>query len=201
MGVLVGRPAPDFTVPALMADGTMVEEFNLAERIRGRPALIFFYALDFTFVCASELRALNQRMAHFIQAGVEVIGVSVDSPFSHKAWRDAEEDKGGIGAIAFTLVSDMNHDIVRAFDVQSPGGMAYRAAFLVDQSGLVRSQLINDLPLGRNIDELVRLVDALQFHEAHGEASPAGWRKGDEGMEETSPDGVARYLSDNARGL
>jgi peroxiredoxin (alkyl hydroperoxide reductase subunit C) len=200
MGVLVGRPAPDFTVPAVMGDGTIAEEFNLAGHIRGRPALIFFYPLDFGFVCPSELIALNRRMAAFEQRGVQVISVSVDSHLSHNAWRNTPVNEGGIGPVAFIMASDMNHDIARAFDVQSPGGMAYRGAFLIDKSGLVRSQIINDLPVGRNIDELLRLADAIELHEASGAVCPAGWSKGDEAME-ASPDGVARYLAGHANDL
>ncbi|WP_404363578.1 peroxiredoxin [Marinobacter sp.] len=200
MGVLVGKPAPDFTVPAVLGDGTIVDEYNLAENIKGKPALIFFYPLDFTFVCPSELIALNHRMDAFEERGVEVISVSIDSHFTHNAWRNTPEDKGGIGKVRYTMAADMNHDIAKAFDVESAGGMAFRGAFLIDKEGVVRSQIVNDLPLGRNIDELVRLVDALQFHEEHGEVCPAGWTKGDKGMD-ASPEGVAKYLSENAGGL
>jgi peroxiredoxin (alkyl hydroperoxide reductase subunit C) len=200
MSVLVGKPAPDFTVPAVLGDGTIVDEFSLSETIKGKPALIFFYPLDFTFVCPSELIALDHRVDALKERGVEVVGVSIDSHFTHNAWRNTPEDKGGIGQVRYTLAADMNHDIAKAYDVESPGGMAYRGAFLIDKNGVVRSQIINDLPLGRNIDELVRLVDALQYHEKHGEVCPAGWQKGDKGMEE-SPDGVAKYLSENAGGL
>ncbi|WP_166269379.1 peroxiredoxin [Marinobacter caseinilyticus] len=200
MGVLVGKPAPDFTVPAVMGDGTIVDEYNLAEAIEGKPAILFFYPLDFTFVCPSELIALNKRMDAFEERGVEVISVSIDSHFTHNAWRNTPEDKGGIGKVRYTMAADMNHDIAKAFDVESEGGMAFRGAFLIDKKGVVRSQIINDLPLGRNIDELVRLVDALQFHEEHGEVCPAGWTKGDKGMD-ASPEGVAKYLSENAGGL
>ncbi|PAV27410.1 peroxiredoxin (alkyl hydroperoxide reductase subunit C) [Tamilnaduibacter salinus] len=200
MSVLVGKPAPDFTVPAVLGDGTIVDEFNLAETIKGKPAIVFFYPLDFTFVCPSELIALDHRMDEFKERGVEIIGVSIDSHFTHNAWRNTPEDKGGIGPVHYTLAADMNHDICQAYDVESEGGMAFRGAFIIDKNGIVRSQLVNDLPLGRNIDELVRLVDALQYHEKHGEVCPAGWQKGDAAMEE-SPDGVAKYLAENAEGL
>ncbi|OEY65033.1 peroxiredoxin [Marinobacter sp. X15-166B] len=200
MSVLVGKPAPDFTVPAVLGDGTIVDEFNLASAIKGKPALIFFYPLDFTFVCPSELIALNKRMDAFRERGVEVISVSIDSHFTHNAWRNTPEDKGGIGKVSYTMAADMNHDISKAYDVQSEGGMAYRGAFIIDKEGIVRSQIVNDLPLGRNIDELVRIVDALQFHEEHGEVCPAGWTKGDKGMD-ASPDGVAKYLAENADDL
>ncbi|WP_281646839.1 peroxiredoxin [Parendozoicomonas sp. Alg238-R29] len=197
MAVLVGKQAPDFTVPAVLADGTIVDEFNLAEAIKGQYGLIFFYPLDFTFVCPSELIALDHRMDQFKEKGVEVIGVSIDSHFTHNAWRNTPVEKGGIGQVGYTLAADMRHDIVKAYDVESEGGVAFRGAFLIDKSGVVRSQIINDLPLGRNMDELIRLVDALQFHEEHGEVCPAGWQKGEKGMS-ASPDGVAAYLAEES---
>jgi peroxiredoxin (alkyl hydroperoxide reductase subunit C) len=200
MSVLVGKPAPDFTVPAVLGDGTIVDEFTLSDAIKGKPAIVFFYPLDFTFVCPSELIALDHRMDALKERGVEVVSVSIDSHFTHNAWRNTPTDKGGIGPVRYIMAADLNHDIVKAYDVESEGGMAFRGAFLIDKEGIVRSQLINDLPLGRNIDELVRLVDALQFHEEHGEVCPAGWNKGDKGMD-ASPDGVAKYLSENAGGL
>jgi len=200
MSVLVGKQAPDFTVPAVLADGQIVDEFTLSEAIKGKYGLVFFYPLDFTFVCPSELIALDHRMADFKERGVEVIGVSIDSHFTHNAWRNTPVDKGGIGQVGYTLAADMAHDICKAYDVESDGGVAFRGAFLIDNNGLVRSQIVNDLPLGRNMDELIRLVDALQFHEEHGEVCPAGWNKGDKGMD-ASPDGVASYLSENAEGL
>ncbi len=200
MSVLVGKPAPDFTVPAVLGDGTIVDSFSLSETIKGKYGLVFFYPLDFTFVCPSELIALDHRMDQFTERGVEVIGVSIDSHFTHNAWRNTAVNDGGIGAVKYTLAADMNHDICKAYDVESDGGVAYRGAFLIDTNGVVRSQIVNDLPLGRNMDELIRLVDALQFHEEHGEVCPAGWNKGDKGMN-ASPDGVAEYLTGNADNL
>ncbi|OUS04675.1 alkyl hydroperoxide reductase [Gammaproteobacteria bacterium 42_54_T18] len=200
MSVLVGKPAPDFTVPAVLGDGTIVDSFSLSETIKGKYGLVFFYPLDFTFVCPSELIALDHRMDQFTERGVEVIGVSIDSHFTHNAWRNTAVNDGGIGAVKYTLAADMNHDICKAYDVESEGGVAYRGAFLIDTNGVVRSQIVNDLPLGRNMDELIRLVDALQFHEEHGEVCPAGWNKGDKGMN-ASPDGVAEYLTGNADNL
>jgi peroxiredoxin (alkyl hydroperoxide reductase subunit C) len=139
-------------------------------------------------------------MDKFRELGVEVVAVSIDSQFTHNAWRNTDINDGGIGAVTYTMAADVAHDICRSYDVEADGGVAFRGAFLIDKEGQVRSQLINDLPLGRNIDELIRLVEALQFHEEHGEVCPAGWNKGDKGMS-ASPDGVAAYLSENAEGL
>ncbi len=200
MSVLVGKKAPDFTVPAVLGDGSIVDAFNLSEAIRGKYGLVFFYPLDFTFVCPSELIALDHRMDAFKERGVEVVGVSIDSHFTHNAWRNTPVNEGGIGQVRYTLAADMTHDICKSYDVESEGGVAFRGAFLIDKDGLVRSQIINDLPLGRNMDELIRLVDALQFHEEHGEVCPAGWNKGDKGMD-ASPAGVASYLSEEAEDL
>ncbi|MDP6190933.1 MAG: peroxiredoxin, partial [Gammaproteobacteria bacterium] len=175
MSVLVGKQAPDFTVPAVLGDGTIVDDFNLSEAIKGKYGLVFFYPLDFTFVCPSELIALDHRMDDFKARNVEVIGVSIDSHFTHNAWRNTAINDGGIGPVKYTLAADMSHDICRAYDVElADGSKAYRGAFLIDRDGQVRSQIVNDLPLGRNMDELLRLVDALQVHEEHGEVCPAG---------------------------
>lgn len=200
MGVLVGKAAPDFKCNAVLGDGKIVNNFSFSEATKGKYALVFFYPLDFTFVCPSELLAVDHRMAKFKDLGVEVIGVSIDSHFTHNAWRNTPVDKGGIGAVRYTLAADINHDICRAYDVESAGGVAFRGAFLIDKAGLVRSQTVNDLPLGRNFDEFIRVFEALQFHEQHGEVCPAGWKKGDEGMK-ASPAGVAEYLAKNSAKL
>lgn len=197
MSVLVGKPAPDFTCSAVLGSGEIVDSFTLSEAIKGKIGLVFFYPLDFTFVCPSELLAVDHRMEKFKELGVEVIGVSIDSHFTHNAWRNTPVDKGGIGPVTYTLAADISHDICRAYDVESAGGVAFRGAFIIDQEGVVRSQIVNDLPLGRNFDEIIRIVEALQFHQEHGEVCPAGWNKGDKGMT-ASPDGVASYLSENA---
>ena len=198
MTVLVGRNAPDFTAPAVLADGTIVDEFTLSEATKGKYAVIFFYPLDFTFVCPSELLAFDHRMAKFEERGVEVIGVSIDSHFTHNAWRNTDINDGGIGAVKYPLVADMNHTICKAYGVETPdGNVAFRGSFLIDKAGLVRHQVVNDLPLGRDVDEMLRMVDALQFHEEHGEVCPAGWTEGDKGMKDT-PEGVADYLKENA---
>ena len=197
MSVLVGKKAPDFTVPAVLGDGSIVDEFTLSEAIKGKYGLVFFYPLDFTFVCPSELIALDHRMEQFKSLGVEVIGVSIDSHFTHNAWRNTPFNEGGIGPVKYTLAADISHDICKAYDVESAGGVAFRGVFIIDKEGVVRSQIVNDLPLGRNFDEVIRLVEALQFHEEHGEVCPAGWNKGDKGMD-ASPEGVAKYLADEA---
>jgi peroxiredoxin (alkyl hydroperoxide reductase subunit C) len=197
MGVLVGKPAPDFTANAVLGNGEIVPNFKLSDAIKGKYGLLFFYPLDFTFVCPSELIALDHRMQQFKDLGVEVMSVSIDSHWTHNAWRNTPVDKGGIGAVTYTMVADINHEIAKAYDVESAGGVAFRGAFIIDNKGVVRSQIINDLPLGRNVDEIIRLVEALQFNEAHGEVCPAGWKKGDQGMK-ANPQGVASYLSANA---
>lgn len=198
MSVLVGREAPDFTVPAVLGNGDIVDQFNLKEAIKGRYGLIFFYPLDFTFVCPSELIALDHAFDEFAKRNVEVIGVSIDSQFTHNAWRNTPVIKGGIGQVRYTLAADMSHNICRSYGVEHPeAGVAFRGAFLIDKDGVVRSQVVNDLPLGRNIPDLIRLVDALQFFEEHGEVCPANWKQGDPGMK-ASPDGVAEYLSAHA---
>lgn len=201
MGVLVGREAPDFTAAAVLGNGEIVNEFNFKEATKGKKAVVFFYPLDFTFVCPSELIAFDHRLQDFKDRGVEVIGVSIDSHFSHNAWRNTAINDGGIGPVGYTLVADVKHEICQAFDVEHPeAGVAFRGSFLIDEDGLVRHQVVNDLPLGRNIDEMIRMVDALAFHQEHGEVCPAGWKEGDKGMQ-ASPEGVAKYLSEEADNL
>jgi peroxiredoxin (alkyl hydroperoxide reductase subunit C) len=200
MGVLVGKPAPDFNVAAVLGSGEIVDSYKRSEAMAGKYGLVFFYPLDFTFVCPSELIALDHRMDKFRELDVEVVAVSIDSQFTHNAWRNTSVKDGGIGAVSYTMAADINHDICRAYDVQSSGGVAFRGAFIIDRKGVVRAQVVNDLPLGRNVDELIRLVEALQFTDEHGEVCPAGWNKGDKGMN-ASPAGVAAYLAENADAL
>ena len=198
MGVLVGREAPDFDAAAVLGSGEIVEDFNFKKAINGKYAVVFFYPLDFTFVCPSELIAFDHRLEEFTKRGVEVIGVSIDSHFAHNAWRNTPINEGGIGPVKYTLVADMTHSICQAYDVETPdGAVAFRGSFLIDKNSMVRHQVVNDLPLGRNIDEMLRMVDALQFHEEHGEVCPAGWKDGDKGMDAT-PAGVADYLASEA---
>lgn len=201
MSVLVGREAPDFTAAAVLGNGEIVNDFNLKQAIKGKKAVVFFYPLDFTFVCPSELIAFDHRLEEFKKRGVEVIGVSIDSHFSHNAWRNTPVEKGGIGKVGYTLVADVKHEICGAYGVEHPqAGVAFRGSFLIDEEGNVRHQVVNDLPLGRNIDEMIRMVDALAYHQEHGEVCPAGWNQGDKGMT-ASPDGVAQYLSEKASSL
>ena len=196
--VLVTRQAPDFTCAAVLGNGEIVNNFNFKKHINGKAAVLFFYPLDFTFVCPSELIAFDHRYEEFKKRGVEVVGVSIDSEFTHNAWRNTPTENGGIGAVKYALAADVKHEIAKAYGIEHPEeGVALRASFLIDKNGVVRHQMVNDLPLGRNIDEMLRMVDALQFHEEHGEVCPAQWEKGKEGMKD-SPEGVAKYLKQNA---
>ncbi len=200
MAVLVGKTAPSFTSAAVMGDNSINESFTLADHIRGKYAVVFFYPLDFTFVCPSELIAFDHRLDEFKKRNVEVIGVSIDSHFTHLAWKNTPVNKGGIGQVRYPLIADMKHEYCKAYDVEADAGVAYRGSFLIDKGGIVRHQVVNDLPLGRNIDEMLRMVDALQFTEEHGEVCPAGWNKGKAGMK-ANPDGVAEYLAQHASEL
>ena len=196
--VLVTRQAPDFTSSAVLGNGEIVNNFNFKKHVNGKAAVLFFYPLDFTFVCPSELIAFDHRYEEFKKRGVEVVGVSIDSEFTHNAWRNTPTENGGIGAVKYALAADIKHEIAKAYGIEHPEeGVALRASFLIDKNGVVRHQIVNDLPLGRNIDEMLRMVDALQFHEEHGEVCPAQWEKGKEGMKD-SPEGVAKYLKQNA---
>lgn len=200
MAVLVGQPAPDFTAAAVSASGEIVGDFTLSNEIKGKKAVLFFYPLDFTFVCPSELIAFDNRIEEFNKRGVQVIGCSIDSHWTHNAWRNTAVNDGGIGPVKYPLVADINHEICKAYDVESAGGVAFRGSFLIDEEGVVRHQVVNDLPLGRNVDEMLRMIDALAFHTEHGEVCPAGWQDGDEGMA-ANPDGVASYLASNSEKL
>jgi len=200
MSVLVGKKAPDFTAAAVMANNEIVDKFNLHSYLNGRIGVLFFYPLDFTFVCPSEIIAFDNRLEEFKNRNVEVIGVSVDSHFSHVAWKNTAINNGGIGQVKYPLVADLTKNIARDYDVLINDAVALRGTFLIDQDGTVRHQLINDLPLGRSIDEALRMVDALKFHQENGEVCPAGWNKGRKGMKPSSK-GVAEYLASHSGDL
>ncbi len=181
------------------SDGSIVDSFKLSS-LRGKYVVLFFWPLDFTFVCPSEIIAHNNRIAKFRELGVEVVGVSIDSQFTHFAWRSTPVEKGGIGEVEFTMVADVKHEITRAYGIEHDDGVALRASFLIDKAGVVQHQVVNNLPLGRDVDDMVRLVEALQFTEEHGEVCPAGWRPGQKGMK-ADAQGVADYLASNAKSL
>lgn len=195
--VLTCKQAPDFTAPAVMPNNEINENFNLKKYLNGSYGVVFFYPLDFTFVCPSEIIAHNNRIKDFEAKGVKVIGISVDSHFTHLAWKNTPRNQGGLGKLDFPLVADLKKEIAKEYGILLEAGVALRGTFLIDREGVVRHQVVNDLPLGRNVDEVLRLVDALQFHEEHGEVCPAGWNKGDKGMK-ASPEGVAEYLANNS---
>ena len=198
--MLVTKKAPDFTATAVLANGQIVDGFNLMENLGEKGAVLFFYPLDFTFVCPSEIIAFSHRIEDFTSRGVNVIGVSVDSQFSHFAWRETPVNEGGIGKVKFPLVADLSKQISRDYDVLFGDSVALRGSFLIDADGTVRHAVINDLPLGRNIDEMIRMVDTMLFTNEHGEVCPAGWVKGDEGMK-ADTEGVAEYLGKHAEKL
>jgi peroxiredoxin (alkyl hydroperoxide reductase subunit C) len=196
MSVLVAQEAPDFTAPAVMPGGTIDEAFKLSD-LRDKYVVLFFWPLDFTFVCPTEIIAHDRRMAQLKERNVEVVGISIDSQFTHFAWRNTSVDDGGIGPVQFPIVADITHEITKAYGIEHPAGVAMRASFLIDREGIVQHQVVNNLPLGRNVDEMIRMVDALQFHEEYGEVCPAGWQKGDSGMQPTA-DGVSDYLKSHS---
>ena len=198
--MVVTNKAVDFTASAVLGSNEIVEDFNLYKNIGEKGAVVFFYPKDFTFVCPSEIIAFDHRYQDFKSKGIEVIGVSCDSEFTHLAWKNTPVNAGGIGKVQFPLVSDITKDIARSFDVLFGNAVALRGSFLLDKDGTVRHAVINDLPLGRNIDEMLRMVDTMLFTNEHGEVCPAGWQKGDVGMK-ASPKGVAEYLDKNANNL
>jgi len=207
MSVLVGSKAPVFTTQAVMANGEITGDYDFGAAIEGKYAVLFFYPMDFTFVCPSEILAFANRTAALEALGCEVVGVSVDSHWTHNAWRSTSVDQGGIGNVPFTLAADMTRQISSAYGILSnsadsyyPDGVSMRATFIIDQKGVVRHQVVNDEPLGRNMDDIVRTVEALQFFEQNGQVCPAGWKKGDAGMVNT-PTGVASYLAENSEKL
>ncbi|MCP4493537.1 MAG: peroxiredoxin [Gammaproteobacteria bacterium] len=198
MSVLVTKQAPEITAMAVMPDNSF-SEISLSD-YKGKYVVLFFYPLDFTFVCPSEIIAFDHRLQEFNDRGVEVIGVSIDSHFSHLAWKNTDINNGGIGNVQYPLIADIDKSVTIAFDVLTAPGIALRGSFLIDKDGIVQHQVVNNLPLGRNIDEMLRMIDALQFTEEHGEVCPAGWSKGKAGMTGTT-EGVAQYLTDHADNL
>ncbi len=211
--MLVTNPAPQFTATAIMGDNTF-KEISLSD-YKGKKVVLFFYPLDFTFVCPTEILAFNHRLTDFEKRDVQVIGCSVDSKWSHYGWKNTDINNGGIGDIQYPILADIDKNIARSYDVLKGsrpatvltddgelettvgGDVALRASFLIDEEGTIRHAVINDLPLGRNIDEMLRMVDALTFNQTHGEVCPAGWQEGDDTMQESFA-GVATYLEKNA---
>jgi peroxiredoxin (alkyl hydroperoxide reductase subunit C) len=198
--MLVTKQAPDFTATAVLADGSIVDNFKLSENYGEKGTVLFFYPLDFTFVCPSEIIAFSKRVDSFKQRGINIIGVSVDSQFSHFAWRETPVSEGGIGRVNMPLVADLTKNISEEYDVLLKDGVALRGSFLIDADGTIRHAVINDLPLGRNIDEMLRMADTMIYTNEHGEVCPAGWVKGDDGMEPTT-NGVAKYLETHENDL
>jgi len=198
--MLVTNKAPDFTATAVLGDNQIVDNFNLYENFGPKGTVVFFYPLDFTFVCPSEIIAFDKRLEEFKNRGISVVGVSIDSQFSHFAWKNTPVNQGGIGQVRFPLVADITKQISRDYDVLFKEGVALRGSFLIDKDGTVRHAVINDLPLGRNIDEMLRMIDTMLFTNEYGEVCPAGWQKGDKGMT-ASTEGVADYLAHNSEKL
>ena len=210
MSVLVGKKAPSFTAAAVINGEEIVDDFSLEQYLGKKYVVLFFYPKDFTFVCPTELHAFNERKADFDKLGVELVAVSTDTEQSHWGWLQLSKDHGGIQGITYPIVADTNKTISNNYDVlagsfyydeddmlQAEGELvAYRGLFLIDREGVVRHQVVNDMPLGRNVDETLRMVKALQFNEEKGEVCPANWDEGKEGMSATH-DGVASYLSKN----
>jgi peroxiredoxin (alkyl hydroperoxide reductase subunit C) len=196
MSSLVTKPAPDFKATAVMANGEF-KDISLSD-YKGKHVVLYFYPLDFTFVCPSEILAFNSKVSEFKERGVELLGCSIDSHFSHFAWRNTPVEKGGIGTIDYPLIADVTKSIARDYGILLNESVALRGLFIIDKEGIVKHSTINDLPLGRNVEEALRVVDALQYTETHGEVCPANWKKGDAAMTPTA-DGVASYLSEHAK--
>jgi peroxiredoxin (alkyl hydroperoxide reductase subunit C) len=194
MSVLVGKPAPDFRAEA--AVGASFSEIQLSSFKGKKYVVLMFYPLDFTFVCPTELHSFQERLADFKARNVEVIGCSIDSKFSHHAWLSTPKKQGGIEGVQYPILSDIHRTIARDYDVLSPDGVAYRGLFLIDKEGIVRHQVVNDLPLGRSVEEVIRTIDALQHFETHGEVCPANWAAGKEAMKATR-EGVSSYLANH----
>lgn len=193
MNTLVTRPAPNFTATAVMPDNSMKEDFSLSD-YRGKYIILFFYPLNFTFVCPSEIITFDHYLKKFQDKNCEIIAVSTDSQFSHLAWKNTPVNEGGIGQIQYPLVADLNKSISEQYGILQESGVPLRGTFLIDKEGIVRHTVVNDMALGRNIDEALRMLGALQLHEKHGDVCPANWEEGKDTMTPTSL-GVAEYLS------
>lgn len=207
MTILVGKKAPDFTTQAVFADNSL-GSLDFGEATKGKYAVLFFYPLDFTFVCPTELIAMDNRMDKLTDLGVEVVGVSIDSHFTHLAWKNTPVDQGGIGQVRYTLAADMTHSICQAYGIQSDGGLsgyppgaAMRATFVIDPEGIVRHMVVNDEPLGRNFDEVIRIVEGYQFFKENGQVCPAGWNAGEDGFTPGADGNLNDYLAENASKL
>jgi peroxiredoxin (alkyl hydroperoxide reductase subunit C) len=198
MTVLVGHKAPDFVAPAVLADGRIVDTFTRSKETANHHSVLFFYPLDFTFVCPTELVELSKQIDEFEAINTKVIAISIDSQFTHNAWRQTSPQDGGVGPVKFPMVADIDHSISHMFGIEHPEArVSMRATFIIDKDGIVQHQAVNNLPLGRNISEIKRLVQALQFHETHGEVCPVNWQKGQSGMK-TTHEGVKDYLKEHA---
>ena len=194
MTVLVGKPAPDFNVKATIKGNQIVDSYTLSS-LKGKYVVLFFYPKDFTFVCPTELHAFQDKVADFESRGVQLLGCSVDSEFSHLAWQGTEKNKGGIQGVTYPILADFNKTIARDYDVlDEASGAAYRGLFLIDQEGIVRHQVVNDMPLGRNVEEALRMVDALQYFQKNGEVCPANWQQGKDAIK-TTKESVSNYLA------
>lgn len=198
--MIVTKKAPFFKAPAVLPNGKIVSDFDMEKFVGKKGLIVFFWPKDFTFVCPSEIIAFDNRFDEFQKRGFNIIGISTDSDCVHLAWRNTPVDKGGIGQVRFPLVSDIKKEISRAYDVLFDESIALRGSFLIDNDLIVRHAIVNDLPLGRNIDEMVRMTDALLFWKEHGDVCPANWKKGQEGMHPTQ-EGVAEYLAKNSKKL
>ncbi len=200
MAVLVGKEAPNFTAAAVMPDNTINSNFVLWDYLKGKVGVLFFYPLDFTFVCPSEIIALNNKLEEFHKREVEVITVSVDSQFTHMAYKNTPVENGGIGQVKFPMVSDLTKEIARSYDVLYSNSIALRGTFIIDKMGVVRHQTVNDLPLGRSVSEIIRIIDALEHYNKHGEVCPANWETGKEAIKANN-EGIAHYLKNNSTKL
>jgi peroxiredoxin 2/4 len=200
MSVLVGKQAPDFNTSAVMPNNSINDEFNFRNYIKGKLAVLFFWPADFSFVCPSEIIAFNNKISRFEEKNVVLVGCSIDSQFVHYAWKNTPVEKGGIGNIMFPMVADVTGEIAKQYDILSDAKLAYRATFLIDQNGKIVHQVVNDLPLGRNIDEVLRMIDALLFTQTYGEVCPANWKKGQDAIKPTT-EGVIEYLTKHAKEL